>query len=96
MYHRYMQGEDGQFERHRVPDGPRPGPRTQEKQEPREPEKQAAARSTVPKMPSLPGLLAGKDRGDLLVLLILLLLLGEGNEESSAVIMTLGIFLLLQ
>lgn len=44
----------------------------------------------------LSGLLARFDRGDILVLLILLLLLMEGNEDSTTVVMTLAIYLMLQ
>lgn len=44
----------------------------------------------------LGGLLSGFDRGDTLVLLILLLLLMEGNEDSTTVVMTLAIYLMLQ
>ena len=82
-----MQKENGEFRHERVPDPPRP--RQEPRQEPR-------TCGVPPRMPSLQGLLAGRDQGDLLVLLILLLLLEEGSEESSTVVMTLAIFLLLQ
>lgn len=50
----------------------------------------------VPHSRPLPSLLSGFDSGDALALLILLLLLMEGNKESSSLILTLTIFLLLR
>lgn len=102
VYHRYMQNENGQFERRRVPEPPRPpsGEPEENRECFRAGASGAGSRSRNPQpplqLPSLQNLLAGRDRGDLLVILILLLLLGEGNEESSTVVMTLAIFLLLQ
>ena len=50
----------------------------------------------IPHSRPLPSLLSGFDSGDALALLILLLLLAEGNQESSSLILTLTIFLLLR
>ena len=95
MYHRYMQNENGQFRRERVPEAPGPCP-PPARTEPPKPRQAPRTCGTAPRMPSVQGLFAGRDQGDLLVLLILLLLLEEGSEESSTVVMTLAIFLLLQ
>lgn len=98
VYHRYMQNENGQFQRQRVPEVPRPpcGEPEKGRESPEPSPGRDRNRMPPPQMPSLQTLMAGRDRGGLLVLLILLLLLGEGNEESSTVVMTLAIFLLLQ
>lgn len=91
-----------------APEPPRAGSRAQEPPARREapPRGAAAPVSREPAAPPQPagtlqgnplaGLLSGFDRGDTLVLLILLLLLMEGNEDSTTVVMTLAIYLMLQ
>lgn len=85
LYHRYLQHENGRFQKQRVPP---PAPKPQAKPQAKPPETTG--------LPFLKKLLPNMDTGDLLVIVLLLLLLAEGNEDSDSIVMTLAIFLFLQ
>lgn len=92
MYNRYIPAPDGSYQKHSIPDTPKPAPPP--KPEPEKPKKPPEYPKQIG--PFLSGLLPeGLDTEDLIVVLLLLLMSGDQKGGSNTAMTTLLIYLFL-